>query len=170
MFAAAIPIVVLLVWFLVGFGPLAVLMGDRPLVDRLLLAPAVGLALIAGVAFWINRIGFPIESSARALTAVLIILSAIMYILGRANKSGRANKIRFSQATEGNFYGILLFLVLAGVLLVDWPGITAGLDWLGYSNDDMGNFVLLAERVRHRVIGLSSGRTVLTRGGLIGDQ
>lgn len=149
MFAAAIPIVVLLVWLLVGFGPLAVLMGDRSLAERVLLAPAVGLAFVAGLAFWINRIGFPIEFFARALTAALIILSAIMYIVERANKSGRAIKICLSQATEGKFYGILLFLVLAGVLLVDWPGITAGLDWLGYSNDDMGNFVLLAERVRH---------------------
>ena len=45
--------------------------------------------------------------------------------------------------------GILICIVLAGMLALDWPGIKDGIGWLAYANDDMGNFVLFAERVRH---------------------
>ena len=143
MYAASLPFALLIMWFVIGFGPLALLAGDRPLIDRALLAPATGVAIVTLPAFWINRVGYPVQSFATILTVVLMTASIVMYVVVRPDKkcSWRDLEVRTC---------VVLFCVLfAGVLAVDWPGIKDGIGWLGYANDDMAYFVLCAERVRY---------------------
>ena len=64
MYAASLPFALLIMWFVIGSGPLALLAGDRPLIDRALLAPATGVAIVTLPAFWINRVGYPVQSFA----------------------------------------------------------------------------------------------------------
>jgi len=143
MYVAGLLIALIAVWFAIGFGPVALLAGGRPLVERVLLAPAVGLAIASMPAFWINRMGFPVQSFATMLTAVLIIASIVTYAVVRPDQkcSWRSAEVRGSL--------VLVCVLFAGITVVDWPGLKDGIGWLGYANDDMGNFVLLAERVRH---------------------
>ena len=143
MYVAGLLITLIAVWFAIGFGPLALLASGRPLVERVLLAPAVGLAIASMPAFWINRIGYPVQSFATMLTAVLIITSIVTYAVVRPDQkcSWRSDEVRGSL--------VLVCVLFAGIAVVDWPGLKDGIGWLGYANDDMGNIVLLAERVRH---------------------
>jgi hypothetical protein len=143
MYVAGLLIALITLWFAIGFGPLALLASGRPLVERVLLAPAVGLAIASMPAFWINRIGYPVQSFATMLTAVLIITSIVTYALVRPDRkcSWRSPQVRGSL--------LLVGVLLAGTIIVGWPGLKDGIGWFGYANDDMGNFVLLAERVRH---------------------
>jgi hypothetical protein len=143
MYVAGLLIALTAVWFAIGFGPLALLAGGRPLVERVLLAPAVGLAIASMLAFWINRVGYPVESFATTLTAILIITSIVTYVVVKPDQkySWRGAEVRGSL--------VLVCVLFAGITVVDWPGLKDGIGWLGYANDDMSNFVLHAERVRH---------------------
>ena len=80
MYALVLPLAFVTIWFVIGFGPLALLAGNRPLVARVLLSPAVGIAIMSAIAFWLNRIGYPVQSFAAILIVSLIVGSMLIYV------------------------------------------------------------------------------------------
>jgi hypothetical protein len=143
MYALVLPLAFVTTWLAIGFGPLALLAGNRPLVARVLLSPAVGIAIISAIAFWLNRIGYPVQSFAAILIVSLIAGSIFIYVVCKPDwpVSWRSFQARSCL--------LLICILVVGAVLIDWPGIKDGLGWLGYANDDAMNYILLGERVRH---------------------
>ena len=139
--AACVSLALLLGWSAIGYGPSAILAGHRPPVVRILLAPAVGLALVTVPTFWINRLGLPVQTFAAVLAGALLVVSIAATLC--AQKTNAA--LRRADLAPA---ALLVVLIVAAMALVGWPGLRYGLDWLGYANDDMANYALSAARLR----------------------
>lgn len=127
----------LIVATLIGFAALAWLMlrtaGGLIPTRLALLSPAVGIAIVTLCATWLNVGGLPVRAFAYPLSAALVALA----VVGLAIRRPRIN-----------VYQLLPFFVIiaAAFLLVGRPLFEFGTDWLGFSNDDMANYCLEAQR------------------------
>lgn len=141
--AAFVSVGLFLTYGTIGYGPLALLAGERPLVVRALLAPAMGIALTTIPAFVINRLGYPVQlfASYEVTTLILLSISTTLW----AYKRYSAPYSRHGFVTSGS----LFLLLLIAMVFVGWPGLHSGLDWLGYANDDMANYALSATRLKY---------------------
>ena len=134
MLAFGLSIMLFILWAVVGHAVLAGLYryGDR--LQTLLLAPIVGLATTTLATFWLNWLGFPVESFGVGLAIVLFLVSTTL--LWRLRP-----KLAWSGYTP--FVGILLL----ALLLTGRPMLEFGFDWVSYANDDMANYCLAAQRL-----------------------
>jgi hypothetical protein len=154
--AAAVTLSLFFGWCVIGYGPLALLADERPLLARVLLAPAMGIALVTIPTFLINRQGYGIQSFVGWEIAVLAFISIVGTVV--------AHRRRSTPLPEGTVIACvgLLILVVAAMALVGWPGLIYGLDWLSFANDDMTNYLLSAKRLQsHGYLDAPAVRAVL---------
>jgi len=133
MIAAAAALAIFAYCTIVGLAVVATLGSeDRPYLP--LLAPAIGAAIIIIPGIWISELGVPM---ARAGPIELIAISVVAIVaIVRARR--RIHLARYWP------FGVIL---LAAFIASAWPIFQFGFNWLSYSNDDMSNYVLNAERL-----------------------
>lgn len=120
-------------WGIIGYTLLFALWSRRNLLQNMLLAPAVGAALIVVLVFSFNRAGVPVGRFGPTLTVALLAAACFMYWKQDVI-------IPFKQF---RFFALVLLLTL---FVTGRPLLEFGFNWLAVSNDDMGNYVLGAHR------------------------
>ena len=138
MLAFALTVALFGYWGILGSALLAVLGTDRRSCQRLLVAPAVGIAVVLLPTFWLNRAaGVPVGRFGSAL-ALGLLLASLAVLAWRRPLMPFQRVAAFGPP-----------ILLAG-LLTGRPMLAVGFDWLSYANDDMANYTLLAQRVLTR--------------------
>jgi hypothetical protein len=131
--ALVVSVLLFLVYTTLGLGVTAILPASYPAATRLRLAPGVGIGLLLVFAVALSRAGLPVRSFVYPLGAILLGL-AIAAIVMRPPRPSRAD-----------VFALALPLVLA-IVLVGSPMTAFHFHWLSYSNDDMANYSLSAQR------------------------
>lgn len=134
--AFCLPILLFTYWNVVGYATLSVLRSQRNIMQNILIAPAIGIAVTLLAIFFLSRSGMPVENFAGVLTLTLFIASIVIL---------KFKKPYFPMRRYLPF-AALIFLALC---LTGWPLLKFGFDWVSYSNDDMGNYCLSAFRFLH---------------------
>jgi hypothetical protein len=138
--AAALSLGIFCGWALLGYATLAALQTRRRTCQRLLTAPAVGIAVVVLPTFWLSRAGLPVARFGPGL-AVALVLAAAALLAWRRPLTPVRPCLPFAA-------GLLVAWILTGR-----PLLTFGFDWLSYANDDMGNYGLMAFRLLHHGMG-----------------
>ena len=120
-------------WGLVGFAVISVFKPRLRVLQGLLLSPAVGIAATILPVFFINRMGVPVKDFGGILLPALALASVIVLAVNRPT---------FPVKRLLPYIGILV----GALVLVGRPMFSYGFDWLSFSNDDMANFCLGAQR------------------------
>jgi hypothetical protein len=118
---------------IVGFAVLSLFPPKLPILQGVLITPAVGIAATVMPVFFINRLGIPVKEFGGLLSAGLLVLSLITLAIRRPPFPLR----RFLP-----FAGV----VLLGLVLSARPMFRFGFDWISFANDDMANYSLAAQR------------------------
>lgn len=134
--AFILPIILFLYWGVIGYGVLSLLRTQRNLLQNILLAPTVGIAVTLLPVFWLNRAGIPVSHFAAWLSGSLLVMG-ISTLLWR--------KPPFPWRHYLPFAAIFLF----SLFLTGRPLLEFGFNWLSYGNDDMANYCLRAARFLH---------------------
>src|SRR5512145_662275 len=137
MAAAALSLALLVYWSVLGLALLSVLYTGRRTCQRLLLAPAVGIAVTVLPVFWLNRAGLPVGRFGVILTLVLLAGSVAALAWHRPLVPVR-------------HCAPFVAVLLAAGFLTGRPMLSFGFDWLSVVNDDMTNYCLLAQRLLTR--------------------
>ena len=120
-------------WALVGFAVLSVFKPRLRVLQGLLLSPAVGIAATILPVFFINRMGIPVKDFGGILLPALALMAVVLLAI---------NRPIFPVKRLLPYLGVLVgALILAGR-----PMFNYGFDWLSFSNDDMANYCLAAQR------------------------
>ncbi len=135
-------LLIFVLWTIVGCAVLRLLDPTRNRVQRILLAPPIGLVTTLVPLFLFSRWGFPIGQVAVGVTAIVVALAVAGFVVAR--KDSRA-KSRFPRGRYWPF-GVALFIV---ALFACRPMFVFGFDWLSFCNDDMANYCLSAQRYLH---------------------
>ena len=120
-------------WALVGRAVLALACPRLGVLRPWLLAPGVGLALTIIGTTIVNQAGIPLRAGTWPLTAGLG-LAALTTLFRLRTSIPRRPGAPFLLAS-------IVCLVWTG-----WPALVSGFKWISYSNDDMANYCLAAER------------------------
>lgn len=128
-----LPIIIFLFWGMVGYSALSLLRTQRNIIQNLLLAPTVGIAITLLPIFWLNRAGIPVGNFATALTIILFLISIVIFFWKKP------------------FFPIRYYLPFAAIIifalwLTGRPLLDFGFNWVSYANDDMANYCLGALR------------------------
>jgi hypothetical protein len=135
-------------WLVLGYALLELLRPLGPAVRRALLAPAAGLAVAVLALYWLSVTGRPVGAFGRPLAIALLAAAGATLAWRRPRFPARA-WLPFAAA------------LLASLGLVGWPMLAAGFGWLGYLNDDMANYAMLAARVlRHGLLDVPDPATL----------
>lgn len=120
-------------WSVVGFSVVSIFKPKLRILQGVLIAPAIGVATTILPVFFINRAGVPVLAFGQYLIYALVASSVFVLTI---------NRPIFPAKQLMPFIGILVgALVLAGR-----PMLSYGFDWLSFSNDDMANYCLAAQR------------------------
>jgi hypothetical protein len=132
--ALSLSIGLFLFWLVVGTALLSLLRVSGAPLKNLLLAPAAGFAVVLLTVFLVSRGGVPLGIGALPLALGIALVSV-----------GVLWRMRSPIA----FRSYLPFtLILFGALFATGrPMLEFGFDWLSYSNDDMANYTLAAQRL-----------------------
>jgi hypothetical protein len=114
----------------IGSGIVDRLGGDYTATRRWLLTPIAGLSLLTLLATVLNRIGFPAKNFGLPLIGALIVANVAYWWIRRPPRIDRR---------RAALWGAGLFTTL---LLVGWPLIVGGFDWVSYGNVDMTTYLL----------------------------
>ena len=133
MYAFIFTISLFIFWGLLGFATIAVFNPRLRVIQGILISPTIGLAVTILPVFFINRLGIPVKNFGAVLFAALATTAAIVLILKRPT---------FPAKRLLPFIAILF----AALSLAAWPMFSYGYDWTSYSNDDMANYCLAAQR------------------------
>ncbi len=117
----------------VGLAVAECLQSGRSGLQRLLLSPALGLSTLLLPVFTLNRAGFPVAQIGPFVVFGLGLLALFVLFWRRP-------KLPWGAMLWPT--GILLFAAAA----VAWPMMHFGFDWGSFSNDDMANYCLAAQR------------------------
>lgn len=120
-------------WGLIGFSTLTIFDPRLKIIQGVLTAPAVGVAITIIPVYLINRAGFPVKDFGVLLFAALSILATISIAVKRPI-------FPFPRLIPH------LSILLAAGVLVARPMFLYGFNWLSFSNDDMANYCLAAQR------------------------
>lgn len=133
MLAAAVALAIFAYCTIVGLAVIYALGSDeRPYLP--LLAPAIGAAVVIIPAIWISQLGVAMAIAGPIELPALLLAAAIVLVRAR-------RRIRLAS------YWPFAVILLAGFIACAWPIFQFGFNWLSYSNDDMSNYVLNAERL-----------------------
>lgn len=133
MLALGLTLLIFIFWIIVGYAVIVALRTRFNLIQNLLLAPSVGLAVTVLAVFWLNRIGLPVKTF--GLILGLIMLTGAAFLLWRLRP-----------ITPFRRYLPFALVFFLTALIVGRPMLEFNFDWLSYSNDDMANYVLGAHR------------------------
>lgn len=122
-----------LVFFLIGFAVLSACLPRLRVAQGILVSPSVGIAATILPVFFINRAGFPVKDFGYILLFALIAFSIAVLVWRRP---------------VFPFRRVLSFasILVVALLLAAWPMFLYGFDWISFSNDDMANYALGAQR------------------------
>lgn len=120
-------------WLLVGLSVFSLMRMRSSFHLRLLLAPALGLALNIVILFALSRIGLPIKTVAIPVFVVGILL--VGHFLFTRSVIWRHRS--FAQ---------LCFVIAITVIPFAWPLLKFGFDWLAFVNGDMSYYSLSSAR------------------------
>lgn len=120
-------------WALVGFAVISVFKPRLRVLQGILLSPAVGTAATILPVFFINRLGVPVKDLGAILLPVLALIA--IFILAVTRPIFPAKRLL-------PYVGILV----AALAIAARPMFSYGFDWLSFSNDDMANYCLAAQR------------------------
>lgn len=120
-------------WGLIGFATISIFSPRLRLIQGVLISPAIGIAVIILPVFFINRAGVPVKDFGGILLPALAALAVLVLVIKRPI---------FPAKRCLPFLGILV----AALFLVARPMFSYGFDWLSFSNDDMANYSLGAQR------------------------
>jgi hypothetical protein len=134
MTALLVTVALFLVYLVIGLGVTALLPRSYPVMARLRIAPGIGISAYLIFTFALSRAGIPIRAFVYPLSAVLIIAAL-------AGIAIRPPRLTVREIAE---FVVPLF---AALIVVGSPMATYGFQWLSYSNDDMANYSLRAERL-----------------------
>lgn len=133
MIAAAASLAIFTYCTIVGIAIVSVLGAeDRPYLP--LLAPALGAAVIIIPGILVSELGVPM-ARAGPIELLLFFLAAVVTL------------VRVRRRVQIARYWPFAVILLAGFVAAAWPIFQFGFNWLSYSNDDMSNYVLNAERL-----------------------
>lgn len=107
-----------------GYATIAILHTQRNVLQNLLLAPVVGMAITLLPVFTLNRAGIPVAFFAIYLSVILLIVALGVLL--------RVRPV-FSIRQYLPFIGVFVF----AALLTGWPLLLYGFEWLGNTNNDM---------------------------------
>jgi hypothetical protein len=133
MIAFGLSLALFVFWTALGYAILTVLR-RRDLLQNMLLAPAVGIAVTLMPIFWLSRLGLPVRSfGALWLFALLLIIVGLLW--------------RHRPTVPVRHYLPFAAIFLFALVLTGRPMFEFGFDWLSFSNDDMANYALRAHRL-----------------------
>lgn len=127
---------IFLYWMAIGHAVVCIAPARVNPRQAVMLAPAVGAATATLPIFWLNQLGWPVESYAAAVLAGLGLLAVAIIAWKRPPFPARRMRAFFA-------------ILLAALLLAGWPMLRYGLDWAGYNNSDMTHYGLGTLRVLH---------------------
>lgn len=120
-------------WGLIGFAALSVFTPRVRVIQGVLLSPALGIATTILPVFFINRLGVPVKDFGAFLLPLLALTAVVVLAVTRPI---------FPVKRLLPHGGILV----AALALAARPMFSYGFDWLSFSNDDMANYCLAAQR------------------------
>jgi hypothetical protein len=128
----ALTFVLLVFWTGLGWSLIAAAEPNMQPLRALFLAPVTGVAVTILPAFWLNILGLPVGSFARPLAVVLCCIIVAAWSWRRPAWTRRE----------------LIFIVpaVAALLLIGFPMLRFGFDWIANANDDWANYNLRAIR------------------------
>ena len=107
--------------------------GEKPYLP--LLAPILGAAAITIPSLWLTNLDVPVQRFGPPLILIFLIASSLVLAF------------KWRRLASLKPYWPFALILLGGFLLFARPMFEFGFDWLSYSNDDMTNYVLTAERL-----------------------
>lgn len=120
-------------WALIGFAGLSIFKPHLRIIQSILIAPTLGVAITILPVFYINRAGFPVNDFGLILTLGLAIIAVAIIAINRPLFPTR------------KLFPYMALLVGA-LLLTASPMLNYEFDWVSFSNDDMANYSLGAQR------------------------
>ena len=110
--------IVLFVLFLPGFSILqAVVPGEFDFLERLILAPIVGIAYTSLVALYLSVLNLPINEYSIILSALLLSVPLLIY----SWKRGGLGKTSFRSSIAPSIFSVLILLMFASIVLISLP-------------------------------------------------
>jgi hypothetical protein len=129
----ALTFVLLAFWTGLGWSLIAAAEPNMEPLRALFLAPVAGVAVTILPIFWLSILGLPVGSFARPLAVVMCCIIVAAWIWRRPAWTRRE----------------LMFIVpaVAALLLIGFPTLRFGFDWVANANDDWANYNLRAIRL-----------------------
>src|SRR5258708_37338603 len=128
----ALTFVLLVFWTGLGWSLIAAAEPNMQPLRSLFLAPVAGVAVTILPIFWLSILGLPVGSFARPLAVVLWCIIVATWIWRRPAWT-RCELIFIAPA-------------VAALLLIGFPTLRFGFDWVANANDDWANYNLRAIR------------------------
>ncbi|MGD1032635.1 MAG: hypothetical protein ABSA05_16015, partial [Opitutaceae bacterium] len=136
MLALSLSLLLFAFWTAIGQAVQSALKLKLGVLRSWLLAPGIGMAVVAIPLMIGNQAGFPIGSFARPLAVVLTLATAAALIWRPARFPGRA-------------LAPFILAVLFSLFWTAWPALRFGFNWISFVNDDFVNYCLAAERFKN---------------------
>jgi len=132
--AAVLTLSIFIVLFAVGLAVLLLLKRDLLSIGETLVAPAFGLSTFVVPTIILSQVGLPVGHF-----ALVEIIALGLPALG----------VLFWRRDSVPWKALLFFvpLVVIAFILVAWPQLIFGFNWVSFSNDDMINYSLAADRL-----------------------
>lgn len=120
-------------WGLVGFATVSAFQTRLRVVQGVLVSPAIGIAVTILPVFFINRAGIPVKDFGAILLPVLAVIAATVLAIKRP-------LLPIKQLLP------FIAVLVAALFFAARPMFSYGFDWVSFSNDDMANYCLGAQR------------------------
>lgn len=128
----ALSIALFVFWTGLGWSLIAAVEPGMEPLKAMFIAPALGVAATLLPVFWLNAAGLPVSTFARPLAFVLGAVTVA--IVGWRRPPWKSPELLFA------------VVVLLALVLIGFPTLRFGFDWIANANDDWGNYNLRAIR------------------------
>jgi hypothetical protein len=128
----ALSIALFVFWTGLGWSLIAAVEPGMEPLKAMFVAPALGVAVTLLPVFWLNASGLPVSTFARPLAFVLGAVTVV--IVGWRRPPWTSRELLFA------------VVVLLALVLIGFPTLRFGFDWIANANDDWGNYNLRAIR------------------------
>jgi hypothetical protein len=133
MLAILLIIALICFWVLNGLSIFAILRSHTNFYLRLLISPALGMAISVVCLFTLSRLGFSIKAVAFPLFLFGILLAVYFCVFKKITWKRRA-------------FGQLFILGMVAIIPFAWPFLKFGFEWLAFVNGDMSYYSLSSSR------------------------